>query len=176
MTKPLQLQSQHTIWDQNGTLLCPYDLYCPLPRHSDRSETSTNKQWYQHPSAKRYLFGLLLASKVDASSLPGLAPNTRNKLLKNKHIHTNLVSHQISTKLYVLCTLYNPHSSTHYSKWQGISLSRWFQDHHSYPAQQHHHFICIQQTYQIYLYEPVATRMPSPLRQHSNLSNIESFS
>jgi hypothetical protein len=29
----------------------------------------------------RYLFGVLLASKVDASSLPGVAPNTRNKLL-----------------------------------------------------------------------------------------------
>lgn len=26
------------------------------------------------------------------------------------------------------------------------------------------------------LYEPVATRVPSPLRQHSNLSKIESFS
>lgn len=28
-----------------------------------------------------YLFGLLLASKVDASSLPEEAPKTRNKLL-----------------------------------------------------------------------------------------------
>jgi hypothetical protein len=32
------------------------------------------------------------------------------------------------------------------------------------------------QIYEAHLYEPVATRSPSPLRQHSNLSKMESFS
>lgn len=81
--------------------------------------------------------GVLLASKVVFSALPGRTPKTRNTLLRDEREGDRRLI-KLKSELLVKYEACKGHRS--------------------------------------YLYEPVATLSPSPLRQHSNLSKMESFS